>query len=164
MTPAETDWIPIRPGPLDGDGYAHALVQPAARRPGPPPLPFPGATAGTPEHAHPLSPAAVPPSTQPDDLCSNCRAHPATVCRECVRALALMWFGAIARYPEHGIDCLICEQGRPEYCGECFVAEVSEYRALLRAGGHRIAGEPAWGAGAAHQRLGGIQRAEGELP
>lgn len=77
--------------------------------------------------------------------CTRCMAKPAEVCHECVRALALKWFGAIARHPEAGIDCRICEAGLPQFCGDCFVVEVAEYRALLRAQGHTIAGEPAFG-------------------
>lgn len=81
-----------------------------------------------------------------DERCSRCKKRTAEVCAECVRALALMWFGAIARHPEAGTDCRICEAGLSQFCGGCFVAEVVEYRALLRTQGRTIEGEPqSWG-------------------
>jgi hypothetical protein len=76
-----------------------------------------------------------------DYQCSRCQQKPAEVCHECVRALALKWFGAIARHPEADASCRMCEQGLPQYCGGCFIEEVSEYRALLRTNGTWI-GEP----------------------
>jgi hypothetical protein len=60
-----------------------------------------------------------------------------------VRALALKWFGAIARHPEAGTDCRICESGAAQFCGDCFIEEIGEYRAMLRAQGNPISGEPA---------------------
>jgi len=71
-----------------------------------------------------------------------------------------MWFGAIARHPEQGTGCELCEAGAPKLCGECFVAAVTERRARLRTQGHRIDGEPPWMLGAAHQRLAGIHEPE----
>jgi hypothetical protein len=73
--------------------------------------------------------------------CVRCRA-PATVCPECVRAIALQWSGAVARHPEAGTDCRLCEHGHAAYCERCFDSEVADYRAaLLNAGTQR--GEPA---------------------
>ncbi len=63
------------------------------------------------------------------------------VCQECVRAIALEWFGAVARHPETGTDCRLCQQGQAAYCGHCFVEQVISYRAVLRKAGTRI-GEP----------------------
>src|SRR5207247_543673 len=60
--------------------------------------------------------------------CVRCPA-PATVCTECMRATALMWFGGIARHPGSGTDCQLCAQGLASYCGNCFVEEVASYRA-----------------------------------
>ncbi|MHB8660148.1 MAG: hypothetical protein ACYC91_19850 [Solirubrobacteraceae bacterium] len=73
--------------------------------------------------------------------CVRCQA-PATVCPECVRAIALQWFAAVARHPEAGTDCRLCEQGHAAYCGHCFVSEVGGYRAVLLKTGTPI-GEPA---------------------
>jgi hypothetical protein len=72
--------------------------------------------------------------------CADCSA-PAVVCSECVRAIALQWFGAIARHPETGADCQLCEHGHAVYCGHCFVTEMTAYRTTLRHAGARI-GEP----------------------
>ena len=76
----------------------------------------------------------------PGRCCLGCRAL-ATVCQECVRAIALEWFGAVARHPETGTGCLLCEQGPAVYCGHCFIEQVTSYRAVLRKAGARI-GEP----------------------
>jgi hypothetical protein len=75
--------------------------------------------------------------------CLGCDA-PAVVCRECVRAIALQWFGAVARHPDTGagIACRLCDQGPADYCGHCFVDQVAAYRTVLRQAGTRI-GEPA---------------------
>jgi len=43
-----------------------------------------------------------------------------------------MHFGAIARHPEAGTDCILCEDGEPAYCGDCFVDQVALHRAALR--------------------------------
>lgn len=76
-----------------------------------------------------------------ESSCVRCQA-PATVCPECVRAIALQWFGAIARHPETGTDCQLCQQGHATYCGDCFIGEVTSYRTVLRQAGTTI-GEPA---------------------
>ena len=73
--------------------------------------------------------------------CVGC-GKPAVVCQECVRAIALQWFGAIARHPETGTDCRLCEHGHAVYCGDCFVSEAAGYRIVLRQAGTTI-GEPA---------------------
>ena len=64
--------------------------------------------------------------------CQTCRAEPAVACRECVRAVALMFFGGITRHPESGTDCALCEAGAPAYCPTCFVTETVAYRTGLR--------------------------------
>lgn len=76
--------------------------------------------------------------------CVRCSAL-ATVCAECMRATALMWFDGIARHPEAGTDCKLCEQGLASYCGNCFVEEVASYRAVLRDAGSSVVGEPSFG-------------------
>ena len=76
--------------------------------------------------------------------CVRCSA-PATVCTECMRATALMWFGGIARHPESGNDCKLCPQGPSSYCGNCFVEEVAAYRAALCQAGNLMIGEPSFG-------------------
>jgi hypothetical protein len=80
-------------------------------------------------------------------LTDGCRRAPA-VCDECVRALALQWWGAIARHPEElelgDARCLLCEQGPARWCERCAIAGhhgVENRREQLRAGGVRI-GEP----------------------
>lgn len=73
--------------------------------------------------------------------CAGCGA-PAVACQECVRALALQWFGAIARHPEIGTNCQLCEHGPAVYCPACFINQVTGYRSLLRQAGTHI-GEPA---------------------
>ena len=78
---------------------------------------------------------------EPERGCVRCPA-PATVCHECVRAIALQWFGAVARHPETGTDCQLCQHSHATYCGRCFVAEVASYRAALLKAGTQI-GEPA---------------------
>jgi hypothetical protein len=77
---------------------------------------------------------------RPGPSCLSCQTPP-VVCAECVRALALQWFGAIARHPETGTDCIMCEQGPAVWCGCCFVGQVADYRAVLLNAGTRI-GEP----------------------
>jgi hypothetical protein len=72
--------------------------------------------------------------TAEPERCVSCQV-PAAVCPECVRAIALKWFGAVARHPETGTDCRLCQQGHASYCERCFVEEVAGYRtALLKAG------------------------------
>jgi hypothetical protein len=65
-------------------------------------------------------------------VCTSCHESPATVCRECVRAIALMFFGGISRHPVHGADCKTCEAGAPTYCGDCAVDAIVEQRTMLR--------------------------------
>jgi hypothetical protein len=67
--------------------------------------------------------------------CSRCRVRAAQVCDECRRAVALLSFAGVARHPESGTGCLVCENGPPQWCGACFVAAVAEYRAELRGAG-----------------------------
>ncbi|MGA2014972.1 MAG: hypothetical protein ABSH51_31205 [Solirubrobacteraceae bacterium] len=66
----------------------------------------------------------------------------ARVCCECVRAISFQWWGAIAR---HATDvaprCELCETGLAEVCGEHFLNDAAEHRALMLELGHRI-GEP----------------------
>jgi hypothetical protein len=91
-----------------------------------------------------------PTATQMTDAvrreCLRCSA-PATVCSECMRATALMWFGGIARHPESGTDCRLCEQGGATYCGNCFVDEVASYRTALVEAGNPVTGEPSFARG-----------------
>lgn len=70
--------------------------------------------------------------------CTNdgCSA-PATVCRGCVRDLALMTFGGISRDP-YDRDCVVCEAGPALYCDAHVVAAVLEQRDALRDRGERI--------------------------
>ena len=56
--------------------------------------------------------------------------------------MTLMRFGPIARHPEAGIECKLCERGRATHCRDCFVEAVERYRGALRAAGNPIAGEP----------------------
>jgi len=77
---------------------------------------------------------------EPAPSCLCCQA-PAIVCPECVRAIALRWFGAVARHPETGTDCALCEQGHATYCGGCFIEQTAGYQAVLLHAGTRI-GEP----------------------
>jgi hypothetical protein len=65
------------------------------------------------------------------------------VCPECVRAIALKWFGAVARHPEAGTDCALCQQGPAVYCPSCFINELAGYRAALLNAGTQL-GEPSW--------------------
>jgi len=74
-------------------------------------------------------------------VCVHCGAA-ATVCPGCVRAIALQWFGAVARHPETRTDCQLCQRGPASYCGSCFITETVRYRNLLLQAGTRI-GEPA---------------------
>ena len=78
--------------------------------------------------------------TAGEHRCAGCGA-PAVVCPECVRAIALQWFGAIARHPETGTDCVLCEHGPAVWCGHYFIGEVAGYRKVLLKAGTRI-GEP----------------------
>ena len=75
----------------------------------------------------------------------------AIVCRECVRAIALRWWGAIARHSGEGVRrCERCGVEQPDYCGGCFVEALAEQREALRAVGVKI-GEPP-------RRLGSVPR------
>jgi hypothetical protein len=67
---------------------------------------------------------------------------PARICRECVRALAFQWWGAIARHDLGASLCELCEHtGGACYCAEHALDTIVEHRALMRSLGHRI-GEP----------------------
>ena len=66
------------------------------------------------------------------EQCQTCRTQPAVVCQECMRAVALMFFGGITRHPESGTGCPLCEAGMPTYCPTCFVTETVTYRRGLR--------------------------------
>lgn len=69
--------------------------------------------------------------------CYSCANEPAVACQECMRAIALMFFGGVARHPEAGTTCRLCEAGAPVYCGACLISAVTEQRQSLRsAGGH----------------------------
>ena len=71
----------------------------------------------------------------------GCRRR-ARICRECVRACSLQWWGAIARHrSETGQRCELCELGEPAVCGEHFLEDLAEHRSQMRELGHRI-GEP----------------------
>ena len=71
----------------------------------------------------------------------GCRRRP-RICRECVRACSLQWWGAIARHPSQtGQRCELCELGEPAVCGEHFLEDLAEHRSQMRELGHRI-GEP----------------------
>lgn len=65
-------------------------------------------------------------------LCVNCHQHLAVACDECRRALALLdrqfGFESIARHPEQGSDCRLCERGTASLCVDCLVAAVVEMR------------------------------------
>lgn len=65
-------------------------------------------------------------------LCNRCQQRPAVACDECRRALAFLdhasGFGSIARHPEQGISCRLCEQGEAELCVECLCQGVLEAR------------------------------------
>lgn len=81
--------------------------------------------------------------TLPGNCCSRDECeHTARACRECVRAIPLQVWGAIAR---HAADIAargdLCELGLAEACGEHFLDDVAEHRARMRELGHRI-GEP----------------------
>lgn len=81
--------------------------------------------------------------TPPGSRCTHagCGGR-ARVCRECVRAIALQWWGAIARHPaDVGPRCELCNLGRAEVCAEHFLEDVAEHRARMRELGQRI-GEP----------------------
>ena len=75
-----------------------------------------------------------------DPRCGNAAA----VCSECVRALALKWWGGIARHSHGGYansTCVLCEIGAPAYCPEHALAAVTRQRSALREDGAPI-GEP----------------------
>ena len=65
-------------------------------------------------------------------LCVRCNERPAVACDECRRALALLdhrtGFGSIARHPEQGSDCRLCERGGAELCVECLCGGVLDAR------------------------------------
>jgi hypothetical protein len=63
------------------------------------------------------------------------------VCRECVRAVSLQWWGAIARHHGAPPRCELCGVGDAELCGECFLDHVAEHRSEMRRARNRI-GEP----------------------
>jgi len=62
------------------------------------------------------------PEHQVECATSNCR-RAAAVCDECIRALALMFFGGIARHPElrepEDTACALCELGAATWCPSC---------------------------------------------
>jgi len=66
-------------------------------------------------------------------MCARCEQRPAVACDECRRALALLdhptGFGGIARHPEQGTDCRLCERGSAELCVECLCQGVLDVRA-----------------------------------
>ena len=66
-------------------------------------------------------------------VCHRCEQRPAVACDECGRALAFLdhpaGFGSIARHPDAGVDCRLCEQGGAELCVECLCESVLEARA-----------------------------------
>ncbi len=63
----------------------------------------------------------------------------ARVCRDCVRAISLQWWDAIARHPaDIAPRCELCELGLAEVCGEHFLDDVAEHRARMRQLGQRI--------------------------
>jgi hypothetical protein len=67
--------------------------------------------------------------------CLKCQIRQAWICQECMRAVALMQFDAIARHPEAGTDCVPCQAGPASYCADCWTTEVADYRSgLARAG------------------------------
>jgi hypothetical protein len=65
-------------------------------------------------------------------VCRSCAERPAVVCDECRRALALLdhpgGFASIARHPEQGTDCRLCERGAAELCVECLCQAVLDAR------------------------------------
>ncbi len=80
---------------------------------------------------------------QPGSLCRHhgCPGR-ARVCCECVRAISLQWWGAIARRAaDTAPHCELCKLGLAEVCGEHGLDDVAEHRARMRQLGHRI-GEP----------------------
>jgi hypothetical protein len=79
-----------------------------------------------------------------DCLTADCR-RAAEVCDECVRALALQWWGAISRHSEAGDGCVLCARGLATWCAACALSGehgVIARRQGLREGGVQI-GEPA---------------------
>jgi hypothetical protein len=64
----------------------------------------------------------------------------AIVCSECVRALALKWWGGIARHSE-AQTCKLCGQGTAVLCGDHAIRAVELQRDMLRSQGVHI-GEP----------------------
>jgi hypothetical protein len=77
----------------------------------------------------------------PDDVaeqrsspaCARCSERPAVACDECRRGLAfldhLAGFASIARHPEQGTTCRLCERGDAELCVECLCRGVLDARA-----------------------------------
>jgi hypothetical protein len=87
----------------------------------------------------PRSAAAVSGETS---CCENGCRRTGRICRECVRALAFQWWGAIARHDLGDSRCELCEHtGGACYCAEHALDAIVEHRALMRSLGHRI-GEP----------------------
>ena len=81
-------------------------------------------------------------TSEPEVECPS----PAMVCSECVRAIALKWWGGVARHAHMGeatTTCMLCELGAAAYCPTHFLACVRAQREMLRAGGNQI-GEPEW--------------------
>ncbi len=64
--------------------------------------------------------------------CIACEARPALVCDECRRALCLLdrpfGFASIARHPQSGRDCRLCESGEASLCVECLCRLVLDAR------------------------------------
>jgi hypothetical protein len=73
--------------------------------------------------------------------CVTCRqqgrSHEALACDECKRAIALQWWGAVARH-EQDATCVLCEQGEAAYCPEHFFEEVVEHRRRIQGMGGQI--------------------------
>jgi hypothetical protein len=76
---------------------------------------------------------------EPDDpgqrsvaACARCSERPAVACDECRRGLAfldhLAGFASIARHPEQGTSCRLCERGDAELCVECLCRGVLDAR------------------------------------
>ena len=63
--------------------------------------------------------------------CVTCHQRPPRVCDECLRAVAMQWWGGIARH-DQGATCVLCERGEALYCAEDFFDAVTERRAWLR--------------------------------
>lgn len=132
----ETSGKSSRPPLSDGPADVRSSAQQGAQVP---PRPETEPPAG---HDRTTPPGPQPAHGPEGDRCATCSGEAAVVCRECVRAIALRWFGAIARHPEHGTDCLLCAAGAAMYCGGCFVDAVVERRETLRSLGNPLTGEP----------------------